>query len=141
MRKKIFLVAFVTLLLATAMGQRISKITLSETGNLTAITFDLDESVALNLSQDGSIIDWGVDIYRGFGENFWKTLEIEFPDAAMTIAMCISLQYDRQFRTELRNSLQIKHPEPLGEVSIEKHARKNEHADRARRRAQKQRRG
>lgn len=73
--KKISLSVFVTLLFASAIGQHISKITLGETGNLTAISFDLDESVVVNLSQDGSIIDWGVDIYRGRGENWRNKLE------------------------------------------------------------------
>jgi len=73
--KKLFLSAFVTLLFVSAMGQNISKITLGETGNLNAITFDLDENVVVNLTQEGGIDTWGVDIYRGRYENPLSKME------------------------------------------------------------------
>lgn len=73
--KKIILLIIITMQLDLASGQNISKITLGETGYLTAITFNLDEGVILNLSQDGNIIEWGVDIYRGIGENYRNILE------------------------------------------------------------------
>lgn len=63
--KKIVLAAFITFAFVSAMGQTLSRITINETGNLTAISIDLDESVVVNVSQDGSIGKWGTDLYRG----------------------------------------------------------------------------
>src|SRR6476661_7849296 len=63
--KKVFLVAFATMLVAQAISQSLSKIILTETGNLTAISFDLAENVVVNVSQEGSLGDWGIDLYKG----------------------------------------------------------------------------
>lgn len=52
-------------------AQKIGKITFSGNGGLEVIAIDLDGNVILNLKDDGTIRNWGVDLYRERGmENY-----------------------------------------------------------------------
>lgn len=66
--KKIFICAFVTLLLGPAFGQGISMVTITGNGNLESITFSLDENVKLNIGKDGNIGKWGYDRFEARGQ-------------------------------------------------------------------------
>ena len=49
------------LLVTIAFSQTLSQVTLTGAANSNVITFIVDESVLLNVSRDGKIIDWGVE--------------------------------------------------------------------------------
>ncbi|HMJ47200.1 MAG TPA: hypothetical protein VK498_07705 [Ferruginibacter sp.] len=72
--KKIFFSLTLSLLLFCASGQKLSRITLSGSGNLEKIAFELGEYVIINISKDGNLINWGVDNYIGRGENYMDKL-------------------------------------------------------------------
>lgn len=46
-------------------AQKISKVSISETGTLNYISLELDENVLLQLSPEGDIVNWGIDLYKG----------------------------------------------------------------------------
>jgi hypothetical protein len=57
---RLFLVTLLTSLLVTAYSQRITQITIGSS-NSTIISFLVDESVMVNITKDGKIIDWGIE--------------------------------------------------------------------------------
>ncbi len=74
--KRIFLVIAVTLFLATANGQSIAKITIADDGNIETIAFEVEPNVMLNIKVDGTVINWGEDVYKENGvENYAEKLK------------------------------------------------------------------
>ena len=60
MKKLSFVVSF-TFLLTSAFAQRLTQITLTNSGNTDVISFLVDETVIVNISKDGKVIDWGTE--------------------------------------------------------------------------------
>lgn len=78
MKTKSFYVLFLLqLFVLSSAAQELKKITLQDNGDFTSFTFYLGESVILQLSKDGQIIKWGVDLYESAGrnDNFYGKLE------------------------------------------------------------------
>ncbi len=63
--KKIYLFVLSTTLVLNTFSQRLSKVIISGNGSTSVFSFLLNENVVLNISQDGSIAEWGVDRYAG----------------------------------------------------------------------------
>jgi len=61
--KKILLTVAVNLLFVAAFAQKISKITMSQDGNIESIYLLLDDNVTINISKDGNVSGWGVEVY------------------------------------------------------------------------------
>lgn len=65
---------YVIMLLActglTAQSQRLNRIIITGQGQQVVFSYLLDESVVVNISQDGSIVDWGVDLYADRQNDF-----------------------------------------------------------------------
>jgi hypothetical protein len=51
------------------MAQELRKVTLTNDGQFDAFTFYLGEAVVLQVSKDGQINKWGVDVYESLGRN------------------------------------------------------------------------
>ncbi len=64
MKRLLFLLCF-TLATLFAISQNISKVTLGETGNMAFLSIDIDENIQINVSPEGSIAEWGIDLYKG----------------------------------------------------------------------------
>ncbi|HRN91097.1 MAG TPA: hypothetical protein PLE75_03820 [Ferruginibacter sp.] len=67
-----------TLLLLVALqvsAQRISKVTMSETGTVETFALELDENVVVNVSSTGEVGTWGIEIYRGRTDRMVERLE------------------------------------------------------------------
>ena len=60
MKKLSFTMSFI-LLLTSAFAQRLTQITLTNSVSSDIISFLVDETVIVNMSKDGKIIDWGVE--------------------------------------------------------------------------------
>jgi hypothetical protein len=60
MKKLSFVVSF-TLLLTSSFAQRLAQITLANSGNSDLISFLVDETVIVNMTKDGKVIDWGIE--------------------------------------------------------------------------------
>jgi hypothetical protein len=74
--KRILLSLAIAFLLAPAFGQNIAKITLGESGNTEAFSIDLGDNVVMNLKEDGTIINWGFDVFKSRGgENYSGELQ------------------------------------------------------------------
>src|SRR6185503_9555989 len=58
---KIFLTVIVTLLIIPTLAQNVAQITIDNRGKQDIITFLVDESVIVNMTKDGKIIDWGTE--------------------------------------------------------------------------------
>ena len=58
---KIFLTVIVTLLIIPATAQNVAQVTIDNMGQQDIITFLVDESVVINMTKDGKIIDWGTE--------------------------------------------------------------------------------
>jgi hypothetical protein len=58
---KLYFVIILTFLLPQVFAQRLAKITIDNSGNSDIITFLVDETVLVNLTKDGKIIDWGIE--------------------------------------------------------------------------------
>jgi len=69
--KKIFLLAAIALFSAPAFAQNVSKITIGDNGAIETIAFELEPNVMLNIKEDGSIINWGEDVYKESGVENW----------------------------------------------------------------------
>ena len=63
--KKLTLILATTILSLNLFSQRLNKITISGNGSNSVYSFLLNENVILNVSQDGAIVEWGVDKYAG----------------------------------------------------------------------------
>ena len=75
MRKILFTIT-AALLFANCFSQSISKITITESGNIGAFAFEPEANLILNLSVEGSIKSWGYDVFKERGaENFQEKLE------------------------------------------------------------------
>jgi hypothetical protein len=61
--KKILLTAVIALVSVSSFAQKITKVELGGNGNATIISVTLDESVVMNLSQNGDLAEWGVNRY------------------------------------------------------------------------------
>ncbi|MGI8582321.1 MAG: hypothetical protein ACR2KX_08990 [Chitinophagaceae bacterium] len=59
--KKLLFLAWLTFLLSSAFGQRLTQLVLTNNINSNIISFLVDETVILNITRDGKIIDWGVE--------------------------------------------------------------------------------
>lgn len=59
--KKLFLIAGLILLVTSAFAQKLAHIVISNHGNSNIFSFLVDESVYVNITPDGKIIDWGVE--------------------------------------------------------------------------------
>lgn len=73
--KKLLLGACIALLFSTASAQTLSRVSLSETGSFLGVALDLDENVLLNISVDGTIGEWGVDLYKGRNQLYMNKIE------------------------------------------------------------------
>ncbi len=60
---KLYTVLFFTVLLAPVFAQNVARITIDNRGNQDIISFLIDETVMLNMTKDGKIIDWGIEYY------------------------------------------------------------------------------
>ena len=69
--KKILLIAATALFAAPSFSQSISKITIGVNGAVETIAFELEPNVMLNIKEDGSILNWGEDVYRENGVENW----------------------------------------------------------------------
>ena len=72
--KRLFFFLTFSMLLVGATSQKLSRITISGTGNLEKFAFELGEYVIVNVSKDGNLISWGVDNYIGRAENYMDKL-------------------------------------------------------------------
>lgn len=73
--KKLILGGFAVLLFSIISAQTLSRVSLSETGSFLGVSVDLDENVLVNISVDGTIGDWGVDLYRGRNQLYMNKIE------------------------------------------------------------------
>ena len=58
---KLYSIIIATFFLQSAFAQNLAKITIDNHGTADVITFLIDETVLVNLSKDGKIIDWGIE--------------------------------------------------------------------------------
>ena len=58
---KLYLILIFTFLLAPAFAQNLAQITIDNRGKQDILTFLVDESVVINITKDGKIIDWGTE--------------------------------------------------------------------------------
>ena len=97
--KKIYLLALTTLITATVFSQSIYRISFTEKGSMDAISIDLGDNIIMNLKDDGSLINWGFDVYKSRGgENYTGQLEtyvgrIEYFSEAADIAIRGKIKY------------------------------------------------
>jgi hypothetical protein len=68
--KKLFLISTALVFCINIFAQRISKITITGTGNVADIVIGLDENVQVYISKEGQISKWGFDRYAGIQENY-----------------------------------------------------------------------
>ncbi len=59
--KKLFFALFLIMLVVALPAQVIRQISMDAYGNSVQISFLIDESVIVNISMDGNIIDWGIE--------------------------------------------------------------------------------
>lgn len=58
---KLYFGLILTFLLTPAFAQNLAQITIGNRGNQDIITFLVDETVVVNMTKDGKIIDWGIE--------------------------------------------------------------------------------
>lgn len=58
---KLAVTVFLTFLFFSSRAQNVAQITIDNRGNNDIITFLVDNSIALNISKDGKIIEWGME--------------------------------------------------------------------------------
>ena len=74
--KKILFTISAALLFANCFSQSVTKITMSESGNIEAFAFEPETNLMLNISPEGSIKNWGYDVFKERGaENFQEKLD------------------------------------------------------------------
>lgn len=56
-------------------AQKISKISMSEQGVVNYFSIELDENVLLQITADGSITSWGIDLYKGRTDRMMEKTE------------------------------------------------------------------
>ena len=69
--KKIFLAILVCLFLSPSFGQSVSKITIADNGAIEMIAFEVEPNVLLNIKEDGTVVNFGEDIYKQNGVENW----------------------------------------------------------------------
>ena len=69
--KKLFLLAAVALFAAPSFSQSISKVTFAS-NVIETIAFEIEPNVMLNIKEDGSVFNWGEDVYRENGVENWQ---------------------------------------------------------------------
>lgn len=74
MKKLLFSSMFSFICLFTY-AQKFSRVNFNEAGDVETLGVELDEGVLINISKDGNIIKYGVDIYRGVRENNQNILQ------------------------------------------------------------------
>lgn len=62
MKKMLLSIAVMILFLATQ-GQKISKVTLTNDGNVEVFSFTIDNGVVVNMSKTGTITEWGTETF------------------------------------------------------------------------------
>jgi hypothetical protein len=62
---KLCFVTILTVLLSPVFAQSLAQITIDNRGNSDIITFLVDETVLVNMTKDGKIIDWGIEENTG----------------------------------------------------------------------------
>ena len=67
--KKLLLPVAAFLFCLTAHSQKLARVNINGTGDVETIGFELDESVLLNITKDGSISKFGVDLYKGYNRD------------------------------------------------------------------------
>lgn len=77
-RKSIYLLLLTQIFWLATTAQGLKKVTLKEDGQFGSFIFYLGESVIMQVSKDGQIAKWGVDIYESTGrnDNFQDKLEM-----------------------------------------------------------------
>lgn len=73
--KKIGLFSAVLLINMAAFSQHLSRVTITGSGQVDAISIGLGEQVEMYVSKDGNMIKWGFDKYIGYQENYIGQLE------------------------------------------------------------------
>ncbi len=75
--RKFYFVVFSSFLFAPAFAQSLARITIDNSSNSDIISFLVDETVLINVSEDGKIIEWGTedrtqrgDMYPGILEKY-----------------------------------------------------------------------
>ena len=69
--KKILLMLVAGFFLSPAFAQSIYKITITNSGQVEAIAFEVEPSIIFNISPEGNIVNWGYDVYKDRGgENY-----------------------------------------------------------------------
>ncbi len=97
--KKLLIATVITLLMLPAFAQTITKITFADNGSIVSIAYQVDDNAVLNLNEDGTIINWGVDLYKERGvENYQEKLEkfmgrAEYYDTAQNEAFRGKVKY------------------------------------------------
>ena len=61
---KLYFTTLFTFLCISSFAQKMSQITIDNSGHSDIITFLVDESVMVNITKDGKIIDWGIEYYN-----------------------------------------------------------------------------
>ncbi len=73
--KKLFLPLLFAGICYVAGAQKFSRVNFNESGDVETLGVELDEGVLVNISKEGTIIKFGVDIYRGVRENNQNILQ------------------------------------------------------------------
>ena len=73
--KKILLPFLITLFCYSATAQKLARVNFSSSGDVESIGFELDEGVLINVTKEGTIAKFGVDIYKGVRENYRGDLQ------------------------------------------------------------------
>src|SRR4051812_4707367 len=60
--EKLFFSITLVFLSALVFGQTLARVTLSNTSNAYIISFKANDGVIINMTNDGNIIDWGVEV-------------------------------------------------------------------------------
>ena len=69
--KKILMAIAIVLCIAPCFAQSISKITIGDNGTIETIAFEIEPNVMLNIKEDGTLLNWGEDIYKESGVENW----------------------------------------------------------------------
>lgn len=65
--KRLFILLGILMTGLVSQSQNLSRVTLTQTGEIEKLGFGMRENVILNVSKDGKVLDWGIDRYAGRG--------------------------------------------------------------------------
>jgi hypothetical protein len=68
--KQIFTTIIGGLLFTMSFGQRLSQITLTNSGTSDILSFTTEDAVIINISKDGKVLDWGIEYTTGRFNNY-----------------------------------------------------------------------